>query len=60
MTAQVGQLQLHRSIFYGEVKSGNYMKTYHLIRHSVLDYRSPNFLQQHFYDRQRQEDNAHE
>ena len=51
MTAQVGLLQLHRSIFYAEVATGNYMKTFHLIRHSVLDYRSQNFVRRHFFDR---------
>ena len=53
MTMQVGLLTIHRALFYNEVNGGNYMRTYHLIRHSILDYRSPSFVQQHFYVRQR-------
>ena len=56
-TAQVGLLTMHRAAFYHEVNTGNYMRTFHLMRHSVLDYRSPNFIQQHFYDRNRANDN---
>jgi hypothetical protein len=57
---QVGLLQMHRAQFFAEMTSGNYMRTFHVLRHLVLDYKSPNFIKQHFYDRERQHEQPQE